>query len=159
MKLTSHEEYGLRCLLQIAQEGPAGTLTIPQISEREGLSEAYVAKLLRILRMGGFVQSSRGPVGGYGLSRPPEKIVVGDVLSNIGGRLVESDFCDSHAGQFATCVHVSECSIRPLWTAIQTAVDRVLNSITLKDLMTGDIPGQTALPLVQLEAAPLAANK
>ena len=67
MKLTSHDEYGLRCLIRLGQAGPGGRLTIPEISRAEGISEAYAAKLLRILRLGGFVTAARGP-GGYSLA-------------------------------------------------------------------------------------------
>jgi len=67
MKLTSHEEYGLRCLICVGQEGPGGRLTIPEISTAEGVSEAYVGKLLRMLRLGGIVTAARG-TGGYSLA-------------------------------------------------------------------------------------------
>ena len=70
MKLTAHEEYGFRCLVQIGKRGP---LTIPEISEAEGISASYTAKLLRMLRRGGFITSARGKVGGYSLARPAER--------------------------------------------------------------------------------------
>ena len=87
MKFTAQEEYGLRCLLQIGHQG--GSLTIPEISARESLSIPYVAKLVRLLRQGGFVTSTRGQSGGYALARPPEQIVVGEVLAVLGGRLFD----------------------------------------------------------------------
>src|ERR1035441_8981537 len=93
MKLTSHEEYGLRCLIRLGQEGPGGRLTIPEISNAEGLSEAYVGKLLRMLRLGGLVNAARG-TGGYSLARPASEIVLGDVMAVLGGRLFESDFSE-----------------------------------------------------------------
>ena len=70
MKLNSSEEYGLRCLLQLARQTP-GSLTIPEISQAEGITHHNVAKLLRILRQGGFVASARGQQGGYALAKPP----------------------------------------------------------------------------------------
>ena len=72
MKLSSSEEYGLRCLLQLARQTP-GSLTIPEISQAEGITHHNVAKLLRILRQGGFVASARGQQGGYALAKPPTK--------------------------------------------------------------------------------------
>lgn len=135
MKLTAHEEYGLRCLLQIGRQGERGSLTIPQLSRLEGISEAYAAKLLRILRLGGYVKSTRGPVGGYTLARPAEEIVIGEVLALFGGKLIEEDFCRTHSGMYDICTHTSACTLRPLWQAIQTAIDRVLFRITLKDLL------------------------
>ena len=89
MKFSSQEEYGLRCLLCLAREREGGSLAIPAISQAEGISTTYVAKLMRILRRGGFVESVRGKIGGYTLSRPPDQIVVGEVLALLGGRLFE----------------------------------------------------------------------
>ena len=59
MKLTTQEEYGLRCLLQLARKD-TGSLTIPELSRREGMSPANVAKIMRLLRRAGFVRSTRG---------------------------------------------------------------------------------------------------
>ena len=80
MKLSSHEEYGLRCLLRVAHQGAKGSATIPEISRHEGISRAYVGKLMRILRQGGFVKAARGKTGGYTLALPPERLCVGDAL-------------------------------------------------------------------------------
>ena len=141
MKLSSNEEYGLRCLLRLAYEGPGGSLTLPEISQAEGVSEAYAAKIMRILRRGGFVKSARGKIGGYTLARPAGEIVVGDVIDDLGGRFFESDFCDRHAGQMETCTHSGvDCSLRSLWKALQVVVDEVLRKTTLQDLMREEKP-------------------
>jgi len=134
MKLTSHEEYGLRCLIRLGEEGPGGRLTIPEISNAEGVSEAYVGKLLRMLRRGGLVTAARG-TGGYSLARPASQIVLGDVMAVLGGRLYEDDFCETHSGQMKDCVHSVDCSLRVLWRTVQAAVDDVLRRTTLKDLL------------------------
>lgn len=137
MKLSSHEEYGLRCLLQVARQSTAGGTTIPEISRLEGISEAYVAKLLRILRQAGLVQAARGKIGGYTLAIPAEGIRVGDALATLGGgRMFEGDFCTRHSGTEASCVHTTNCSMRTLWRSLQDAVDSVLENTTLRDLLT-----------------------
>lgn len=135
MKFTAPEEYGLRCLLQIGRQGKGGGLTIPEVAAAEGLSVAYVAKLVRILRQGGFVKSTRGQSGGYALSRPPEQVVVGEVLAALGGRLFASEYCEQYPGSLASCTHTVDCSIRSLWSAVQSGVDRVLSRTTLRDLL------------------------
>ncbi len=135
MKFSAQEEYGLRCLLQIGRPGAGGSLTIPEISASEGLSIPYVAKLMRILRRGGFVKSTRGQTGGYCLSRSPEQIVVGEVLVALGGRLFESEFCERYPGHVEICTHTVDCSIRSLWRAVQLGVDQVLTRTTLRDLL------------------------
>jgi Rrf2 family protein len=138
MKLTSQEEYGLRCLLRIAQRGEGGSFTVPEISEAEGISTFYAAKLMRLLRRGGFVTSARGQAGGYTLSRPPENIVLGEVLALLGGRLFDPSFCDTHSGVETVCTHTVDCSIRSLWRVVQAVVDQVLNKTTLKELIASE---------------------
>lgn len=138
MKLSSTEEYGLRCLLQLGRKGPSGSVTIPELSRSEGISQAHVAKMMRILRRGGFVASTRGQSGGYALARPAEKIAVGEVLALLGGRLFDSDFCGSHGGLTRLCAHMGDCSIRSVWRTIQGAIDSVLSALTLKDLLRSE---------------------
>lgn len=139
MKFNAQEEYGLRCLLRIAKfYRVEKSLTIPEISGAEGISQHNVGKLLRILRLGGFLESERGLLGGYTLSRPPEEIIVGDVMKALGGRLYDDEFCLSHSGMPDICTNSIDCSVRSLWKLIQEAVDGVIQNLTLKDLMASE---------------------
>jgi Rrf2 family transcriptional regulator, iron-sulfur cluster assembly transcription factor len=166
MRFTANEEYGIRCLLRLGRRGSEGSLTIPEISRAEGISTPYAAKIMRLLRRGGFVKSTRGKTGGYTLARPADHILVGDVLSLLGGRLFDPDFCDRHAGVGDVCTNSVDCSIRSLWRAVQLVIDHVLSSITLGDLLRseqtmsswvgdlvklpgGESPGTTHTSLVQ----------
>ena len=136
MKFSTQEEYGLRCLIQIARHHDDGGLSIPQVSAAEGLSVAHVAKLLRILRMGGFIESTRGYDGGYRLARPANDIMISEVLKTLGGKLFEDDFCSRHPGtEVKFCSHTPSCAVRSIWQSIQTAVDNVLHRLTLSDLL------------------------
>src|SRR2546429_1866412 len=109
MRLTAQEEYGLRCLLQVAKQ-PEAAVTTPEIAEHEGLSHAHVHKLMRLLRRGGLVKSVRGRKGGYQLARPAGQINVGAVLASLGDSLYSTEFCGQHRGVERTCVrnHRSE---------------------------------------------------
>ena len=158
MKFSSQEEYGLRCLLQLARKGPGASMSIPEISGAERLSQAYVAKLLRILRMNGFVESVRGQEGGYTLARSVQEIVLSDVLAALCGRFYKPGFCDNFSGTEETCTHTFSCSIRPLWRRVQTAIDSVLGSTTLADLMTADTESQRPPARVPREKVGLPAH-
>ncbi len=138
MKFSSQEEYGLRLLLRIAKNSQGDGMTIPELAESEGLSTANTAKLLRILRMGGFVDSERGQRGGYKLSRTADKILVADVMTGLGGRLFDNTFCTDHSGMDAACTHEIDCSVRSLWSMIQRVVDGVLKQTTLADLLISE---------------------
>jgi Rrf2 family transcriptional regulator, iron-sulfur cluster assembly transcription factor len=139
MKLSSQEEYGLRCLLRVGRAGMEGSVTIAELSKSEGISEPNVAKMMRVLRTAGFVQSTRGQSGGYSLARPAGEISVGEALAALGGRLYEPTFCETHTGMERLCTNLPDCSIRSVWRMVQSAVDQVLEKITLKDLL---VPGR-----------------
>ena len=138
MKLTSQEEYGLRCLLRVGREGEGASLTIPELARHEGISEPNVAKMMRILRRAGFVRSTRGQSGGYTLALPADRIPIGPVLAALGGRLYEPAFCEGHSGLARHCTHMPDCSIRSVWRMVQGAVDSILGKITLKDLLRSE---------------------
>jgi Rrf2 family protein len=138
VKLSAQEEYGLRCLLHLARCGDSSSLTITDISKAEGLSAPNVAKLMRILRMGGLVTSVRGQAGGYKLSRPSGEILVSDILELLGGPMFGPQFCDRHSGLQDSCSHQVDCSIRALWQSIQGVLQQVLTGMTLKDLCCGE---------------------
>lgn len=140
MKFSTVEEYGLRCLLRIAKFYEVGkSFTIPEIARVEGITEHTAGKILRQLRLGGFLESSRGQIGGYTLTRPPEKIFVGEVLQSLGGKLFDDSFCNSHSGIFDICTNSIDCSLRSLWRAVQNAVDSVVGNMTIKDLLANQI--------------------
>jgi Rrf2 family protein len=138
VKLSTQEEYGLRCLLQVAKRGDGGSLNIAELSRLEGISAPNVAKIMRLLRRGGFVRSTRGQAGGYAMGRPPAEVRVGEVLASLGGRLFDSTFCERHSGSESLCAHLGDCSIRPVLRLVQEAVDQVLDRLTLQSLLCSE---------------------
>jgi len=138
MRLSSQEEYGLRCLIRVGREGTEGSVTMPELARSEGISQPHVAKMMRLLRKGGFVKSTRGQSGGYTLARPADQIAVGHVLAVLGGRLFDANFCGTHAGAGDLCTHMGDCAIRSVWRTIQEAIDGVLSRLTLKDVLVSE---------------------
>jgi Rrf2 family protein len=134
MQLLAQEEYGLRCLLELARHG-ALARTIHEIAAAEGLSPDYAAKLLRELRRGGLVESTRGAGGGYRLARQAGDITAWDAISVLGGALFPERFCECHPGRAERCVRSRDCALRAIWRAADDAVRGVLSSVTLADLV------------------------
>jgi Rrf2 family protein len=154
MKMTTQEEYGLRCLLRLGREAAGESLTISELSRQEGIASPTVAKMMRILRRAGLVTSTRGKEGGYTLARAPQAINVGEALAALGGRLYDARFCERHSGTVRLCTHTPDCSIRSVWRVLQDVVDGVLGRMTLSDLLhteqevTASVsPRAVALPL------------
>jgi Rrf2 family transcriptional regulator, iron-sulfur cluster assembly transcription factor len=138
MKITAQEEYGLRILIRIASCRDSEGMSIPQLSEAEGLSSHYVAKLTRLLRMEGLINSTPGYKGGYVLAKPAKKININKVLKALGGALFDKEFCGSHTGTLKLCCNSVECSSRSLWQMIQFTIDQFLDKITLYDLVNSE---------------------
>jgi Rrf2 family protein len=135
VRLSSQEEYGLRCLLQVARRGRLQPVPILEIARAEGLSPEYAGKLLRELRLAGLVASTKGSRGGYRLARPPAELTVWQVLHALGGALFPDDFCECHPGQHSDCVHTTDCSLRALWRSVDGVLRAHLQGVTLADLV------------------------
>ena len=135
MKISAQEEYGLRCLLQLARADVIGqSLTLAQIAQLEGISTANAGKLLWILSKAGLVQSTRGIKGGYSLAKPASEIRLNQVIRVLEGEPAESH-CKSYAGVLDACVHTGDCGIRPVIVELHQIVDNALADITLSQLL------------------------
>lgn len=106
-----------------------------EVAEAEGLSLEYAAKLMRILKMGGLVVSTRGAAGGYVLARPAAEVTVWDALEVLGGPLYTESFCDQHTGSQTDCTnHDAGCSLKTLWNSVNAILRASLSAITLAEL-------------------------
>jgi Rrf2 family transcriptional regulator, iron-sulfur cluster assembly transcription factor len=149
MQLLAQEEYGLRCLLELARHG-VDARTIHEIAEAEGLSPDYAAKLLRELRRGGLVESTRGAAGGYRLAREAGEITAWDAISVLGGTLFPEGFCECHPGRAERCVRSKDCALRAIWRAADAAVRTVLSGVTLADLVSSEAAMSARLHLLSV---------
>ena len=135
MKISAQEEYGLRCLLQLAQSPAGSGLTVKEIALREGLSSAYVEKLLRLLGKAGLIHSVRGTKGGYLLNRRPQEISLASVVEALGKVPTPGEICGRFTGNRAECIHVGDCGIRSAWETLTSALSGFLARTCLSDLV------------------------
>lgn len=135
MRLSPLEEYGLRCLIQLAQRGTQTPqpVTIRQIAESEGLSTAYVGKLMFLLQRGALVQSTRGVQGGYVLARPAEELTLDRIFEALDPGTLD-DVCEKFTGNETACVHSGACAIKQVWHGLSEHVNGYLSQRTLADL-------------------------
>ena len=134
MKISAQEEYGLRCLVQLANLRDGESLTLPQIAAREGISTANAGKLMWLLNRAGFVLSTRGTKGGYLLARPAAEIRLSEII-----RVLDEDVMNKHCGNYTgvldLCVHNGDCGIRPVIVGLHEIVENALSRITLAQLV------------------------
>jgi Rrf2 family iron-sulfur cluster assembly transcriptional regulator len=155
MKISAQEEYGLRCLLQLARADMQDeSLTLAQIARLEGISVANAGKLMWILNKAGLVQSQRGTKGGYRLARSAAEIHLNEVISVLDDESVETH-CKSYAGVLDSCVHTGDCGIRPVIVELHQIVDNALSDIMLSQLLGTEANVDAVLHKIQSSRAKL----
>lgn len=132
MKVSTRAEYGIRALIDLAQHYGEGPVQSHEIARRQGLPEPYLNQLLITLRRAGLVQSKRGPSGGHVLARAPDGVTVGEAFLVLEGS-VAAWLCVEE--EDAHCIYAPGCGLRPVWQAVKTATEDVLNRTTLADLV------------------------
>lgn len=138
MKISAQEEYGLRCLVQLASLQAGESLALPQIAEREGISTANAGKLMWLLNKAGFVHSTRGTKGGYFLARPASEIHLNEIIKVLDEEVL-SAHCESFTGVMEKCVHNGDCGIRPVIVGLHEIVENALSRITLDQLIGNEL--------------------
>ncbi len=152
MRITTWTEYSLIISLHLAKRGAGAAEPVPapvaarELAEAERLPPDYVEQILLKLRRAGLVESVRGAKGGYYLAREPGAISVRDVMTACERQTFEMN-CETHPVDAERCGTTSQCSIRPVWYALQQRVDDLLGSVSLADLMReeSDVQGLVTL--------------
>lgn len=135
LRLSTKGQYGVRAMYEIARGYPETPVTIKEISERQDVSVAYLEQILNKLRKAGLIRSIKGPGGGYILNKSPEKVSIASILNELEGPVALTSCLDPEGG----CVRVDSCVTHLLWKALGEQVEAFLKTITLKNLITGDL--------------------
>jgi Rrf2 family protein len=139
MRISSLEEYGLRCALQLARAySRQEPLSASSIAEREGISVEYVSKIMRFLKKAKLVQALRGVQGGFVLAKDPHALSLAAVFESLQEKKSSQsleDFCECHAGKGKSCVHLGDCQIQPVWMLVLGGVGQIFENLSLGDLL------------------------
>ena len=157
MKISATEEYGLRCLLQVAKLGPNAQVSASSIAAAEGISVQYASKLMQLFRRANLVESVRGLHGGFRLVREAEKISLQDVFQALTTNAESGSFCERFRGDRETCVHYGDCSVRPVWQVLFEHVNSVLKELSLGDLVAGE--AKTRMRVAEVAAIPVMSSE
>lgn len=132
MKLSTKGRYGLRAMVDLAENAEDGPVSIQTIADRQELSEKYLEQLLGRLKRAGLVTSVRGIQGGYQVAGDPADISVGDVLRALEGDLTLVD-CAGFEEDTA-CRTAKHCVTKYVWRKINDSIQSTVNGISLKEL-------------------------
>jgi Rrf2 family cysteine metabolism transcriptional repressor len=131
MKLSTRTRYAMRALIELAENSGKGPLQLKIIAKRQDISIKYLEQLMAVLKSAGLVRSVRGSKGGYALTRAPEQIKLSDAFHYLEGTVTTVE-C---VGNEDYCSRTADCATRKVWMQVQVAIDDVLKSITLRDLV------------------------
>ena len=131
MRLSTKAQYGTRAMLDLAIRSGEGPVLVKDIARRQGFSARYLEQLLLPLKAAGLVRATRGARGGFSLARLPSEINLSEIVQIMEGSIAPVE-CVDDAG---VCSRADLCITREVWGEMKRAMNGVLESITLQDLV------------------------
>lgn len=132
LKISTKGRYALRLMLDLAMHDDGSYIPIKDIAKRQSISDKYLEQIISILGRAGYVKSVRGAGGGYKLAHPIKSYTVGMVLRLTEGSLAPVACLDDNVN---TCERRNECATLMVWEKLYDAINGVVDSITLEDLV------------------------
>lgn len=129
LRFTKRADYGLMAIHYIASHGDDGAVSAKRIAEDLHIPPERLAKILQRLAKKELIESHNGPKGGYGLTRSPKEITVGQVVRALEGPVRIVSCMDND-----DCPQFSRCNLRRPVQKIQTSISHVLETMTLAEL-------------------------
>jgi len=134
MRLTTKGRFAVTAMLDLALRHQPGPVTLAGIGARQGISLSYLEQLFGKLRRHALVESVRGPGGGYCLARPSDKVSVADIIL-----AVDEPLDATQCGGMENCQEDKRCMTHNLWATLNEKLFDYLNSVTLQDLVNGQL--------------------
>lgn len=132
--ISTRGRYALRMMIEFAQQEPGVRMPLRIVSARQDISMKYLEQIASMLVQTGFLESSRGPRGGYRLAKPADTVTAGDVLRAVEGEFVPIACLGQGHG---VCPRRDECSTLGFWQGLRDAIDTYIDGVTLADLAAG----------------------
>lgn len=136
MKISTRGRYSLRMMIDLAQHYNDGFITLKDISERQDISKKYLEQIIPLLNRSNLLQSNKGHMGGYKLSRTPAEITVREILESAEGSLTPVSCMDNSPN---LCEKCGECITLPIYEGLYDIVIKYFDSITLEDIINRQV--------------------
>lgn len=131
MRLSTKGRYGARAMLDLALNSGEGPVLLRDIAKRQEVSEKYLEHSITTLRKAGLVRSIRGARGGYVLGKLPSQIRLSEIMEVLEGSMAPVECVDDPQ----VCQRAQLCVTRDIWAEMKEAIDNILESITLQDMV------------------------
>ncbi len=131
MKLSTRTRYGVRAILELAENGGKEPMQLKAIARRQDISAKYLEQLMAVLKSAGLIRSVRGAKGGYVLARPSNEIRLSEVFHCLEGTVTTTECVEDEK----YCQRAAGCAARLLWVQIHEEIENILDANTLQDLI------------------------
>lgn len=131
MRLSTRGRYGTRAMLDLAMHNGERSVLLKDIAKRQDISERYLENIMRVLVSRGLASSLQGRNGGFSLAKKPGDIKLSQIIQAVEGSM-SPVFCVDNP---KLCKRVPVCVTYEIWKRLEKAMSKVLNSITLEDMM------------------------
>ncbi len=131
MKISTRGRYGVRLLIDLAERGIGETVPLAAIGERQRISARYLEQVAVLLRRAGFINSQKGPSGGFSLVRPADGITVAEVLRALEGDILIVD--PPVSGQRES--PLQRCVRTVIYDRLNARIARLLEGTTIASLV------------------------
>lgn len=132
MKISTKGRYAVRLMLDLALNNTGECIKVKEIASRQGISEKYLEQIISILNKAGYVKSVRGAQGGYRIAKEPKDYTVGMILRLTEGSLAPVACLENDSDE---CERCDTCETLEVWRELYKAVNEVVDSVTLADLV------------------------
>lgn len=132
MRISTRGKNAIKLMLDLAEHDQTEPIKLKDIAKRQNISEKYLEQIIAELHKAELVKSTRGAHGGYLLRFPPEQYTVGQILRTVEGNLSSTDCSDKNG---FPCENRAACASFLLWEKLDTAMNSVLEGITLADML------------------------
>ena len=133
MKLTSKGRYAVMAMADLANVKDKQTTNLTEISLRQGISISFLEQIFLKLKKNNLVQSSRGPAGGYSLTKSPEEIKLSSIIDAVDEK-VKTVGCKKESKKGCTGKSI-KCITHDLWDDLETHINNFFEKNTLNDII------------------------
>jgi Rrf2 family protein len=148
VRISAKADYAVRAVVELASRSSNKPVTADDLAQAQGISPKFLLGIMADLRRARLVRGVRGPEGGWLLSKPASDITVADVIRAVDGPLatVQGHFPDQ-----ITYAGAAE-PVRDVWVALRASMRRVLEGISIADVVTGELPAPARALIADADA-------
>lgn len=136
MLVSTRGRYAIRVMIDLAEQCNGEYVPMKTVAERQKLSLKYIERIMPVLAKNNLVEGVHGKGGGYRLTRKPNEYRIGEILRLTEGDLAPVSCLECNAEK---CERAAECKTLPMWKGFHDLSNKYFDSITLEDLIKGNL--------------------